>query len=240
MASKDTGAVIWRGASRWDGAPLVVIVTWESSNKKTGNMAQTWILREDVAPLEAIESGADASICGECPHRKRQHADGSWRRTCYVNVGQAPRGVWASYRAGNYPTLSPAEAGERLAGRGVRLGAYGDPGMVPLEVWSALTEHARVRTGYTHQWRDLGDVWASMVMASADSVSDRREARERGWRSFYVAPVGEPVAEGSVLCLSEARGTSCLDCGACGGTRGADYVAVDIFINAHGGSKAFV
>ena len=46
--AKETGAVIWRGASRWDGAPLVVIVTWESSNKKTGNMAQTWILRADV------------------------------------------------------------------------------------------------------------------------------------------------------------------------------------------------
>lgn len=237
---KQTGAVIWRGPSRWDGAPLVVIVTWESSNKKTGNMAQTWILREDVAPLEAIESGADASICGDCPHRKRQHEDGSMRRTCYVNVGHAPRGVWASFKNGNYPEMSPGEAGERLAGRGVRLGAYGDPGMVPVEVWRDLTAHAEMHTGYTHQWRVLDDVWASFIMASADTVEDRREARQRGWRSFYVAPVGAPVAEGSVLCLSEARGTSCLDCGACGGTRGRDTVAVDIFINAHGGAKAYV
>ena len=238
--SKATGAVIWRGPSRWDGAPLVVVVTWHSGNRKTGDMAQTWILREDLAPLDAIASGDDASICGDCPHRRRQHADGSMRRTCYVNVGQAPAAVWKTLQRGGYPDMTPAEASEFLEGRGVRLGAYGDPGMVPVDVWEALTAKAAMHTGYTHQWRDLDDVWASFIMASADTVEERREARQRGWRSFYVAPVGEPVAEGSVLCLSEARGTSCLDCGACGGTKGRDTVAVDIFINAHGGAKAYV
>lgn len=239
MASKETGAVVWRGPSRWDGAPIVVVVTWSSSNRKTGDMAQTWILREDVLPTAALKTGADASICGDCPHRPVVKG-GKMRRSCYVNVGQAPQAVWRTLQRGGYAEMSPAEAGERLAGRGVRLGAYGDPGMVPVDVWRDLTAHARMHTGYTHQWRDLDDVWASFLMASADSVEDRREARQRGWRSFYVAPAGTERADGAVLCLSEARGTSCLDCGACAGTRGRDSVAVDIFIGAHGSGAKYV
>ena len=233
------GAVIWEGASAWDGAPLVVVVTWNSSNRKTGDMAQTWILREDMLPTAALKTGADASICGDCPHRPKMKG-GKMRRSCYVNVGQAPQAVWKTYKRGGYERLSPEEAGLRLAGRGVRLGAYGDPGMVPLEVWSALTVHARMWTGYTHQWRGLDRAWARFLMASADTVEDRREARLRGWRSFYVAPVGTERADGAVLCLSEARGTSCLDCGACAGTRGRDSVAVDIFIGAHGSGAKYV
>jgi hypothetical protein len=49
------GLVLWRGASLLDGAPIVAIVTGlaaGSSNRKTGDMLQTWILREDMAPTE--------------------------------------------------------------------------------------------------------------------------------------------------------------------------------------------
>lgn len=235
-----TGAVVWEGPSAFDGAPIVVIVTWHSTNKKTGDMAQTWILRGDVLPTDAIASGEDASICGECPHRRRVHADGSVRRTCYVNVGQAPQTVWRTYQAGGYPVMLPIEAASVLAGRGVRLGAYGDPGMVPLAVWEALTAKASMWTGYSHQWRSLSADWARFLMASADTVADRRDARRAGWRAFYVAPKDTTRADGAVMCLSDARGTSCLDCGACAGQRREGSVAVDIFIAAHGGSAAFV
>jgi hypothetical protein len=66
------GYVIYRGPSRIDGAPIVAIATGfrdPTANRKTGPMIQTWILREDVPPLEAVATGADRSICGECPHR---------------------------------------------------------------------------------------------------------------------------------------------------------------------------
>ena len=60
-----TGYVIYRGPSLLDGAPIVAIATMQTSNRKTGNMVQTWILREDVSPVEASKAGADASVCGD-------------------------------------------------------------------------------------------------------------------------------------------------------------------------------
>ena len=66
------GVIIWEGASAIDGAPIRVIATGlktSSHNAKTGDLIQTWILRADMTPQEAVDSGADESICGGCPHR---------------------------------------------------------------------------------------------------------------------------------------------------------------------------
>ena len=66
----------WRGASPVDGAPIVMIMTGlsplaseQSVNRKTGPMVQTHIVRQDMAPVVAMMSGADRSICGDCPLR---------------------------------------------------------------------------------------------------------------------------------------------------------------------------
>jgi hypothetical protein len=84
------GYIIDRGLSPIDGQPYVAILTLKSTNRKTGDMAQVWILREDINPVEAVQSGKDVSICGDCPHRKQQ--DGT--RSCYVNVGQGPNSIY--------------------------------------------------------------------------------------------------------------------------------------------------
>lgn len=63
--------ILWEGKSPFDGAPIVLIATGyarPSKNTKTGALLQTWILRQDVAPHDAVASGADASVCGDCPH----------------------------------------------------------------------------------------------------------------------------------------------------------------------------
>ena len=78
------GFVLFEGPSQLDGLPVVVIATLKTSNVKTGNMVQTWILRQDLNPVEASKIGADASVCGNCVHR--HFHDGP----CYVNLGQAP------------------------------------------------------------------------------------------------------------------------------------------------------
>lgn len=50
-----------------DGGPLVAIASLSGrSTRGPGDVAQVWILREDVSPLGAIRSGADRSICGAC------------------------------------------------------------------------------------------------------------------------------------------------------------------------------
>ena len=63
---KHKGFILQVGSSPIDGRPFVVILTMNSKNRKTGNMAQVWILREDVDPVAAVASGADETICGDC------------------------------------------------------------------------------------------------------------------------------------------------------------------------------
>lgn len=236
--AREKGFIVWEGASPIDGAPIVMVMTMSSTNRKTGDMVQTWILRQDVHPVDAVKAREDVSICGSCPHRGDPAAGRG--RSCYVNVGQAPAQVWRSYQRGVYRRFTRADW-HLLQGRKVRFGAYGDPGLVPLDVLALLASLSDGWTGYTHQWRSIDPGYADYLMASADSVEDRRAARLKGYRSFYVVPRGAEKPERAIWCLSEARGTSCLDCGACAGTRqGAVSGAVDVFIEAHGSGAKYV
>jgi hypothetical protein len=45
--------IIYQGPSLLDGAPIVVIANYSKSNRKTGGVVQTYILRADMNPLEA-------------------------------------------------------------------------------------------------------------------------------------------------------------------------------------------
>lgn len=231
------GKIIYQGPSMLDGAPIVAIAITSSSNRKTGDMVQTHILRADVAPIAAIRTGADASICGDCPHRGRATGTKAEGRTCYVNVAQGPTVVFKSYVAGKYPVADDVAAiGE---GRMVRLGTYGDPAAVPVAVWEALVSRAKGRTGYTHQWRKVPAL-RSLCMASADSAEDASEARAAGWRFFHVTANGAPPTEGAILCpASEEAGkrATCITCGLC---KGAHPTAKSVYIPAHGTGKAIL
>lgn len=235
------GIVLYRGPSMLDGAPIVVIATGirgRSNNAKTGDMVQTWILREDVSPIDAINSGADASICGDCPHRGTTDGVRVRGRSCYVLVFQAPQNVWKTYKRGGYEIAASLEDVGR--DRVVRLGSYGDPAAVPLDVWSALTKYSKFHTGYTHQWRDFPEL-APFCMASADSSADRAAARMLGFRVFRVRTEHDPVEDREVICPASAEAgykTNCATCRACGGT-GAKAKA-DIVIMAHGNGAGHV
>ena len=222
---------------------VVAIVTGidvKSANRKTGDMPQLWILRRDMHPVEAVKTGADSAICGTCPLR----GDGTGRgRACYVNIGNAPAVIWKKYKAGGYERVNATDAAVRLAGRRVRLGAYGDPAVLPYELVETLISLARGWTGYTHQWRTCDQRFRAVLMASADDVTGRREAREAGWRSFYVVPASVVhTVDGAVECMAvrERNPLQCADCLACSGTKGRDTVAVDIVIGAHGAGAKYV
>lgn len=225
-----TGKIIWEGASLIDGAPLVVVATTGSKNSKTGDMLQTWIIRADVEPHAAIKSGQDVSVCGTCPHR----GDGTGRgRTCYVLVHNAPLSIYRAYKRGSYSKVDAREAGR---GRVVRLGSYGDPLAVPLDVWRELVSESTGHTGYTHLWQ-AGLATAAeageLVMASADSVEQAEQATAAGWRYFRTRDIGEAVPATEIDCPSE-RGIECADCGLCSGTtrKGARSVSIEL----HGGT----
>ena len=229
-----SGALLWQGASRFDGAPIVAIATGlnaRSRNAKTGDLAQVWILRSDVAPMAAVNSGADRSICGSCRHRGAIVDGRNVDRTCYVTVWQAPRSVWESWRRGIYP---PAELDSVFDGRKVRIGAYGDPGAVPFDVWRRSLAPAAAVTGYTHAWRDNFDL-SAYCMASCDTVSETIQARLAGWRTFRVRRRGEDLAPREIACpaaLESGHKTTCSACVACGGH--AAKARANVAILAHG------
>src|SRR5665213_63590 len=104
-----SGVIFYRGPSMLDGAPIVAIATGlrdRSANVKTGALVQTWILRDDMSPLDAARTGADSSICGACPHRGRVVDGRNVDRSCYVTLFQAPLNVWKAARRELYPNLN--------------------------------------------------------------------------------------------------------------------------------------
>ena len=229
-----TGYVLWRGRSHYDGADVVAIATVSTANRKTGDMVQTWILRTDRPPVAAAADGSDEAICGQCPHRR--DADG--RRSCYVNVGQAPQAVHRAWMAGAYPE---ADRHRRYAigrGRAVRLGAYGDPAMVPARIWRDLVRDAVGHTGYTHQWRaPFAAEHRTLCMASVDSAAELAEARAAGWRTFRVRTQVEALAPGEIVCPASPEGghrAQCADCLLCRGASGRRGLIPGIAIVAHG------
>lgn len=215
---KINGAIIYRGPSMLDGAPIVVVVTGlakSSRNEKTGDMLQTWIVRDDVNPIEAANTGQDESICGDCVHRPINGG------SCYVKLFQAPLNIFKSAHRGIYPTVTDLNDIAALGvDRVVRLGSYGDPAAVPVAVWQALTAHASAWTGYTHQWRVAPHLMA-LCMASADNVAEQVMAQAMGWRTFRVRTASEPVLAKEFICpASKEAGhkTDCASCKACMGT----------------------
>ena len=233
-------AILYRGPSMIDGAPIVVIATGlgkASGNTKTGDMIQTWILREDVSPTDAIHTGDDVSICGACPHRGQIIDGKNTGRSCYVTVFQAPLSVFTAYKAGRYTELDAAQARAALAGKRVRLGSYGDPAAVPLHVWQSILPDVDAMTGYTHQWRLMSTPpqFAQYVMASCDTDQDYVDAKAMGYRTFRVRSASEPLRPREVICpASKEAGekTTCSACIACGGP--GSKARADIAIIAHG------
>jgi hypothetical protein len=103
-----------------------------------------------------------------------------------VNVGQGPLAAWRTYKAGGYPLWD----GYGVNGKFVRLGTYGDPAAVPVDVWRALLRDASGHTGYTHQWQNpalpnLSEL-RSLCMASVDTAQEAALATQLGWRYFRV------------------------------------------------------
>jgi len=209
----------------------VIIATGFSSpsdNRKTGDMIQVWILVRQCDPVQAIREGLDRLICGNCRHR----GDGTGKeRSCYVNPGQAPLGIWRAWKAGRYPALQFMDG---FAGRRVRFGAYGDPTHLPLSLALAIAGVASGWTGYTHQWRKPSlQGWRQILMASVDTTAELLIARSMGWSTFRVTPDLDHHSF-ETLCASERNGTPCSICLGCPGARGGQR---SVFIPAHGTGK---
>lgn len=233
--SKATGYIFYRGPSMLDGLPIVgVVLTGRSSNSKTGTMVQSYILADNGM---SARSGADRSVCGECPHR-RYHSGGIPGKAgaCYVNLGQGPRAVSDGIRRGIYPTFDDT-ARDRLRGRLVRLGSYGDPAAIPFHIWADLLKGTDGHTGYTHQWKDPRFARFGMLcMASVDNEAEAHAAWLAGWRTFRVKSAEGLRLSGEVVCPASTEAGHKVTCSqrlACDGAGAKRSIVID----AHGSLK---
>jgi len=229
-----SGLIAWEGPSRFDGAPIVLVMTGlarPSRNPKTGDMVQSYILRSDENPLRAVETGRDSAICGDCQMRSERGLKG---RRCYVNVAQGPLKVFRALPHYDRPSLE--DAARRISGRSLRLGTYGDPAAVLFVVWTALLRWTAGHTGYTHAWRTAPEL-RPIVMASVDSPAERHEAQALGWRTFRVRRVRarslEPLERSEVICPASREAGHRSTCQKCGLCAGADKLARSVAIVDH-------
>ena len=243
------GYIVYEGPSAVDGAPIVVIVNkieGDSENDKTGGLVQTFIIRSDIPPYDALKSGDDASVCGDCKHRPIL-AEESGDPPCYVNVLWSVRAVYDAYKRGRYTKVTPAQAGRLLKGKRIRLGTYGDPGAAPLKMWQALIAFADGHTGYTHLWQRwthhaTRKAWQKLVMASVDSVGEYLIAKSLGWRTFRVATDWYKI-DNEIRCpASKEAGnkTTCAECILCGGTTTQTEKDILIIDHARGFGKRVI
>ena len=254
LAGNAPGAVLYRGPSALNGAPIVCVATGFSGarNEKTGaDMVQVYILADTgaaVSPAAAARSGADSAACGACPLRGSFDPITGGReagtRACYVNLGQGPHQVHRAMHAGRYVDLTTAHratVSRLFAGRGVRLGSYGDAAALPAGLVRAIMRRAAYGTGYTHS-PEAAPHLAMYAMASAHTPAHAETLQRAGWRTFRVAPAGDTARmRGEILCpASKEAGhkLQCQDCRACDGHRTGRKAHV--MIPAHAGARTII
>jgi hypothetical protein len=241
---KPQNSIIYKGASLIDGSPIVVIAIVKSSNRKTGDMVQTYILNDNgLDPMLNSKLGNDFSICGNCKHRgealtpahpefgKYKMAKG---RTCYVALFQGVLITWKHYMKGGYETAQGHEAIAALgAGRMVRIGTYGDGAAVPSYIWDSLLSQAKGHTGYSHQ-SGLVEVDPMLYMISADTEAEARQAWQSGKRTFRVIQKTDELIKGSeALCPASKEAGRRATCDTCKLCAGASVKAKSIAIVQH-------
>jgi len=240
--SKPKSSIIYRGPSKIDGSPIVAIAIVKSSNTKTGNMVQTYILCDNgLDPMLNNKLGHDFSICGNCKFRGEavtidapgKHAKG---RKCYVKLFQGVLNTWKHLQKGGYPVATGhAEIAALGMGRMVRIGTYGDGAAVPRYIWDSLLSEAVGHTAYSHQ-SDLDgvEVDPNLYMVSADTKAEAVRAWDNGKRTFRVIDkVSEMVKGLEILCPASKEAGRRATCDTCKLCAGASTKAKSIAIVMH-------
>lgn len=229
------GAVIYKGRSLIDDGPIAAIAVWGSTNRKTGDLLQVYILRTDMHPIDANRTGADTSICGACPLKGTPTDRDSGQaalRECYVTLAQGPSVVFKTLQAGRYDDATSADRQAAVgAGRRIRIGAYGDGAAVPPIVWVNLLQHSLGHTAYSHT---RGLAHPDLYTASVETLDQARDAWADGYRTFRVVKDRSDLQPNEIVCPNETKGVQCRDCMLCSGARTS---AKSIVITAHGTGK---
>ena len=256
---KRQGMVVWRGKAEYDNATdIVLIATPPGTNRKLGpKMWTLWIMLEHIHPMDAVKSGADYAVCGNCPLRpsiaEKLKAMGIDASKCYVNVGREVGRIWECFKRGGYQETTPADFAVIIRNFSARIGGHGDGGAVPVHIikqilgYDPLTGQCDIETytNYSHGWTTPG--WnpehldIAMVSLDRQSIADypgEFAALPANARTYRVLGSDEPIPgkrASEVLCPNYSKAVQCGDCGLCAGSLQAkSIVAPD-----HGPGSAY-
>ena len=198
----------------------------KSENAKTGDMAGLYILPISDSPIDSVKAKTDNRQCGNCLFRAGAE--------CYVQVWRLTA-LWKSIVKKLITALPDAIK------KPVRLGVYGDPGFVPLPILQDIVKRAPGHTGYTHQWLQIHKAYSSVLMASIDELTAKREgltgvklkakANSIGYRTFRIVNNSEEVLPDEVICPNYTHGIQCDSCKLCSGNT---IQAKNVVIPIHG------
>ena len=213
------GVILRIGPSDLTNDTIATIAIFNSTNRKTGDMVQIYYLPTNEPPTEAVKTGADASVCGDCKLRPLLAKEKNIK-PCYVKKFHGPSAVYRSFKARRYPHLNKMKPRlwpgvlHLLATKPIRLGARGDPAC-DLETIPILTQYKW--TGYTHQWRSNPQL-KDVLMASVDSIAEYHEAKKQGWRCYRHISTSE-MLDSELQCLFYTHDKTCKECKLCNGNK---------------------
>lgn len=196
--------------------------------------------------VDQIASGVftnDSHNCMDCPYSYNQN--GGKTGGCYTHGGMQGQGLRSMLKRlhrlfgegkiesfnkdlfDKFLTLS-ASASPVLT----RLGVYGEPITLPLNVMGKLVRISKSHTGYTHQWnKDTAGEYSKYLMASTHNTFETLIAESRGYRSFQSSK--QKDAKMPVCPASKEMNykLTCIQCKACDGK--ASGKSKSIFIHKH-------
>lgn len=153
-----------------------------TDNDKTGDVPTVWI----GINRQQARASCDAVGCKLRPWALDRKKD---TPVCYAHGGTPAMGLSSIERSHERGTLNLNDE-EMLrkrskSARFVRIGALGDPGVMPWGWWyriRRLAKKYKLKTiAYTHGWRSRPDL-VGMTMASVDSLAEAVEAKAMGFQ----------------------------------------------------------
>jgi len=203
-----------------------VIQCKPSANKKIGMFSmviQTYHFSEE----QFIDFKDDAKNCLDCPYS--YNMNGGKTGGCYTHSGMQGMGLRSMLR--RLKKLEIPDYDKQSFNNFVsyikqfpielcRLGAYGEPCLLPLRLIGKLVKLSKAHSGYTHQWgKEQYKGYSKYLMASTHNMFETAIANDLGFRAFESS---KKMDKKMPMCpaAKEFKGKSktCVQCAACCGT----------------------
>jgi len=239
---KPLGLIVYKGISQLDGkSPIVAIAPLgKTTNSKIGESTiPIYIIRTDLSPILAKKLGEDSAVCPSSCIFKNTNS-------CYVNIGQAPTGIFKSFHRDRYEILNN-ENKKYLENHILRFASYGDVTAVPINIWQDLIKISSKNSkknilSYTHNWnlKKYQD-YKSFSVASVETEVQAKRAQKMGWRTFRAISPGDKILENEISCPAAKESGYKISCGKCQRCSGKSEMSKksekNIVIQVHGGGK---